>query len=804
MLKNQIIMAIRNIERQKVYTFINIAGLSTGIASCILILLFVSGELSYDRYHEKSNRTFRIGIESAHGGTHFFSSLTSGAMKDALDNELAEVEVTCRLYPVTRPLIKVGDRSFMEDNFFYADSSFFNVFTVSMIEGEPHTALSQPNSVILSRETAERLFGSDDAMGRTILLNETHLLEVTGISENMPVNSHFRYDYLASVETVIPELMEYFRRWLYNYLYTYVVLAESADKEAFNEKLQELVYRYVSPESELSVGRGIEAFEKEGGFYKFRTELIEDIHLHSDADHQINEGGSIVAVYFFSIIAGLILIIACINFMNLATARFSCRAKETGVRKILGSTRGNLVRQFLIESVLVSMISMVIAIALLEVSLPFLNNITQRSLEMNYLSGWYIVPGLIIFSLLTGILAGSYPAFFLSSFRPVKVLKGDTGSGDRNSLLRKILVITQFSVTIALFIATFLVSGQLRYINSRDPGYDKEGLLVLKRTQILGDQQETFRDELLKLEGIINASYCNALPGYRTGGTAIYRYGQPLEELAQIMVVTADQHYLETMGMRLAEGRFFSAGYGTDAETAIINKPLARVLGFGEPVSGSIVFPHEDLVSPVIGVLDDANFESMHRNIRPLVLRKSSSPERLLAIRIDGTDIQQVLNHIEKQWTGFTGDAPFVWSFLEDDLLSLYLQDLRTRNIFEIFAMLAVIIAALGLLGMASYNTEKRTKEIGIRKAMGASPSSVMLLMSKEINMLILIAAIISWPVAWFLMNRWLNNFAYRIEPGFLAFLGATVITYIIALLTVGLQSWRAANLNPVDVLRNE
>ncbi len=797
-------MAIRNLARQKGYSAINIAGLTIGIASCILILLFVTSELSYDKHHEKSNRIYRIGIEAVFGDSHFFSAYTSGAMKEALDYELADVEESCRLYHITRPVIRVEDRSFVEDNFFYADSNFFRVFTVPLIEGDHATALSRPNTVILSQETSQRLFGSDNIIGETIRVDGRYLLEVTGISANMPYNSHFRYDFLASIETVIPDQQDNFQYWVNNNLYTYMLLADNIDTGLLDDRLQELVYKYVGPEVEMVMGIDIEAFENEGGVYRFFTENIEDIYLWSDADHQITEGGSITTVYFFSIIAVFILIIACINFMNLATARFSGRAKEIGVRKTLGSTRGNLIRQFLVESILVSLISMVIAITLLELSLPFFNSITYKSFEINYFADWYIIPGLLMFSLLTGILAGSYPAFFLSSFKPVKVLKGETVSGGRSSGLRKILVVAQFTITIALFVATFVVSGQLKFIYSKDPGYSKESILVLKRTQIFGDQQEAFRDELLKHESIINASFCSALPGYSTSGTSVYGYGAPPEDLVQIQVVWADKHYLETMGMSLVEGRYFSPDYSTDAEATIINKPLARVLGFDNPGSGSIVYPGLGLVSPVIGVLEDANFESLHRNIRPLVIRKIGSPGWLMAIRLDGNDFSSAINHIEEQWTTFTGSDLFVWSLLEHDLMQLYTQEIRTRNIFEIFALLAVIIAALGLLGMASFNTEKRTKEIGVRKAMGASPSSIIILLSREINMLVLTATILSWPAAWFLMDRWLDNFAYRIEPGILTFLAATAITYIIALLTVGFQAWRAANLNPVDVLRNE
>ncbi len=804
MLKNHLVIAFRNLIRQKGFSLINLAGLTIGIASCLLIILFVSSELSYDRHHEKSGRIYRAGIEALFGDSHVFSAVTSGAMKDALDYEFSEVEEACRLYHITRPVIRVGESSFVEDNFFYADSNFFNLFTVPLIEGDPATALSRPNTVILSQETAQRLFGNDNPVGKTLMVNENYLLEVTGVSENMPHNSHFRYDFLASIETVKSAMEQYWRRWTSNNVYTYLLLAENTDRNTFAERLQELVYKYVGPEVEMVMGIDIEAFETEGGVYRFFIENIEDIHLYSEVDNQLNEGGSITNVYFFSIIAIFILIIACINFMNLSTARFSARAKEIGVRKTLGSSKGNLIRQFLVESVLVSVIAMLLAITLLELTIPFFNKLTYKSFELSYLSDWYIVPGLLLFSLVTGIVAGSYPAFFLSSFKPVTVLKGETGAGDRTSGLRKVLVVAQFAITIALFAATFIVSGQLRFIHFKDPGYAKEGLLVLKRTHILGDRQTAFRDELILHESILNASYCTSLPGYDFSGTSTHKYGDSPENIAQTLVIWADEHYLETMGMQLAEGRFFSADYGTDTDAVIINQPLSRVMGLEQPTSEALAFPHRNLVSPVIGVLEDANFESLHRTIRPLIIWKLDNPAWLMAIRLDGNQVSSALAHIEDQWTEFAGDAPFVWSFLDEDLMQHYSQDIRTRNIFEIFALLAVFIAALGLLGMASFNTEKRTKEIGIRKAMGASPTSIIILLSKEINILILAATIISWPAAWFLMDRWLDNFAYRIEPGILTFLAATAVTYIIALLTVGLQSWRAANLNPVDILRNE
>lgn len=804
MLKNYLIIAYRNLIRQKGYSLINIAGLTIGIASCIMILLFVSSELSYDRYHEKSDRIYRAGVEALFGDSHFFSAVTSGAMKDALDYEFSEVEEACRLQYVTRPVVRIRDRSFVEDNFFYADSNFFDVFSVPFIKGDPVTALSRPNTVVISEETAKRYFGDENPLGRVIRVNENYDLEITGITENMPHNSHFRYDFLGSVETIRPDQEEYWRYWTSNNLYTYFLLQENTDEARFNERLQELVYKYVAPEVETRMGIEIESFETEGGVYRFFKERLNDIHLYSNSDNQVSAGGNITVIYFFSLIAIFILVIACINFMNLATARFSGRAKEIGVRKTLGSSRGHLIRQFLIESVLVSLISMVLAITLVELTLPWFNELTSKTFEINYLADWYILPGLIVFSLLIGILAGSYPAFFLSSFKPVNVLKGELSTGDKSSRFRRILVVVQFAITIVLIISTFIVSSQLNYWLSQDQGYKKEGLFLLKRAHILGDRQNAFREELLKTEGIVNASFCSSVPGYSFSGTSINRYGAPSEELVQTLLIRADEHYHETMGMELSEGRFFSSEYGADDDAIIINETLSGVLRLESPISENIVFPHINLISPVLGVLKDTNFESLHRDIRPMIIRKLDSPGWLMAIRIDSQNIPSVIENIGNRWTEFTGDAPFVWSFLENDILELYNQEMRTRSIFTVFSILAVFIACLGLLGMASFTTEKRTKEIGIRKAMGASAGSVMLLLSKEINLLILISTLLAWPAAWVLMKNWLDNFAYRIEPGILIFIASSLITYIIALSTVSFQAYRAARLNPVDTLRNE
>ncbi len=800
---NYLKVILRNLSREKGYALINIAGLTVGIASCILILLLISNELSYDRYHKNADKIFRVGIEALFGDSNINSVLTSGAMKEVLDNEFSEIEEACRLIYVTRPLVKVDNRSFVEEDFFYTDSNFFDVFSVTLLKGDPGTVLSRPNTVVISEDAANKLFGDGNPVGKMLRVNDHHELEITGVSKNMSYNSHFRFDFLGSIATISRENQESWRYWTTNILYTYILLGENILRTDIEDKMQDLVYKYVGPEVE-TVGINIESFETGGGTYRFFLEALPDIHLHSKADNQLNPGGSVTYIYFFSIIAIFLLLIACINFMNMATARFANRAKEVGIRKVVGSTRGQLMQQFLAESVLISLVAIIFAITLVELVLPFFNFLTSKNLIISYTTNWYVLPSILLFAVFVGLLAGSYPAFFLSSFQPVKVLKGEVNSGIKSNKLRKVLVVVQFSITIALLIGTFIVSEQLEYWQSRDQGYNREGLVILKRTHILYDQQKTFREELINNEYIINASFCSSIPGYSFGATSIYKYGSPSEDLVQSGLIMADDNYFKTMGIELTEGRFFSHEYGTDSETIVINETFMRVMGLQNPTEESIVFPNINMTSPIIGVFKNVNFESLHRNIRPMIIRKLEDPGWLMVIRVKNENMPAVMYSIENSWTSFAGDAPFIYSFLENDLLELYNQEIRTRRIFTIFSLLAIFIACLGLLGMASFTAEKRTKEIGIRKAMGASLISIYTLLTREVVVLVLYAALFAWPVAWFVMTRWLENFSYRIHPGVATFIISTLISLVIALLTISYQARKAATANPVDSLKYE
>lgn len=801
MFRNYMKIALRNLVREKGYAFINIGGLTIGIASCILILIYITNELTYDRHNEKSDRIYRAGIEAVFGDSHFFSAYTSDVMKDALEYEFSEVEESVRLVSGNMTVVKLDNQSFIEEKFFYSDPNFFRVFTVPLITGDPQTVLSRPNTVVISMTAASKYFGKENPVGKTILVNEKYEMEITGVSSDIPSNSHFRFEFLGSIQTIKPENNPY---WTSNNLYTYVLLVPGTSITDFGIKLQELVYKYVGPEVEKIMGINIDAFEESGGVYSFFLEALPDIHMHSKTDNQLEPGGNMTYIYFFSIIAAFLLLIACINFMNMATARYTNRAKEVGVRKVVGSTRGQLIQQFLTESVLTSIAAIILAMTIVELILPWFNFLTSKSLEIAYLDKWYFIPLIIFFALFTGVLSGSYPAFFLSSFQPVKILKGGVTSGMKSNRLRKALVVLQFTITIALLVSTFIVSTQLNYWQSHDQGYKKDGLFIAKRVHVLGERQDAFREELMKHRGILNVSFSSSVPGYDFEGTSLHELGKPSEELVQTALIYTDEYYLETLGMEMAEGRFFSSDYGTDNEAVVINETFANVMSLENATTKSIVFPHRNMITPVIGVLKNVNFESLHQNIRPLTIKKLDSPAYLMTVRMENENIPAVIASIENMWKDFAGDAPFVWSFLEEDLLELYNQDIRTGYIFSIFSLLAIFIACLGLFGMASFTAEKRTKEIGIRKAMGASLGSIYMLLIKEVIILVLFATVISWPVAWYVMNSWLENFAYSIKPGLTAFILSTLFAFIIAIFTVSYQSRKAAIANPVDSLKYE
>ncbi len=811
MIKNNLTIAYRNLIRKKGYSFINIAGLAIGIASSILILLFVSDELSYDRHHENADNIYRVCMNASMQGNSLRAPITPAPMAATLIADFPEVASAVRFFNFdATPILRNGDRSYVERNFVWADSTVFDVFTYNMIRGDKRSALSRPNTIILTESAASKYFGADDPIGQTLEMgNDRTHFEVTGIIEDPPLNSHFSFDVMASF---VSHPQHQNQMWVSNNYFTYILLEEGADPDALEAKFPGMLETYMGPQIEMALGVSLDEFYESGEEWGYYLQPLTSIHLHSDLQYEIQANGSITTVIVFSIIALFILVIASINFMNLSTARSAGRAREIGLKKVAGSSRSQLISQFLGESVFLSFISLLVALVLVELALPSFNNIADKQLQLNYFSSLYTIPGLILVGIIVGFMSGSYPAFYLASFEPVKVLKGKLQSGLKSSRLRGILVIFQFLITIILFIGTLTVYKQMNYISTKDIGLEPENVLVIHRAySIPFEQRETFCEEITGHSGILATSKAHAIPGTPFSGNAFRREGTTSREQHIISNAWVDWDYAEVLQLQMVEGRFFSRDYASDSLAVVLNETAVRSMGYTDAVgkrvyqtgAGGTEDAPEDIAFTIIGVVKDFHFESLHQTINPMILNPGQWGGYIIA-RVRPGSSSAAIDFIRERWAEFVDDQPLEYSFLIDDLTAGYRTEQRTGMIFSIFSILSIFIACLGLLGLASFTTEQRNKEIGIRKAMGASVSSVMALLSKEINMLVLISTLLAWPVAWYFMKNWLENFAYRIEMGIAVFVVASVFTYLIALFTVSFQSYRAARLNPVDTLRDE
>lgn len=811
MLRNYITIAFRNLWRKRGYSFINISGLAIGIASSVMILLFVQDEMSYDRYHENAPNIYRVCLKASMQGNSLEAPITPAPLAATIVADYPEVINAVRFFNFdASPIIRSGDRSFIERYFVYADSTLFDIFSFPMIKGDPAKALNRPNTIVLTESAAGKYFGEEDPVGQILEVgNERTPFEITGIIEDIPPNSHFTFDVAASF---VSHPQHQNQVWVSNNYYTYILLDEQADPFGLQAKFPEMLEKYMGPQVEMVMGVTIEEFYESGEEWGYYLQPLTNIHLHSDLQYEIRANGSITTVIVFSIIAIFILVIASINFMNLSTARSAGRAKEIGLKKVAGSNRPQLVNQFLGESVFLSFISLLLALVLVEIFIPAFNNLADKQLGLHYFTRWYTIPVLIITGIFVGFMSGSYPAFYLASFDPVKVLKGKLQAGPGSSRLRGILVIFQFVITIVLFISTLTVYRQMSYINSKDLGMDPENVLVIHRANSIPfEQRETFCQELTAFSGIISTSKAHAIPGTSFSGNAFRREGTATREQHIISNSWVDWDYAEVLGLEMAEGRFFSRDFASDSLAVVLNETAVRSMGYTDPVgirvlqtaAGGTQEAPEDIAFTIIGVVKDFHFESLHQTINPMILSPGQWGGYIIA-RIQPGGTGESIDYVREKWNDFVDDQPLEYSFLIDDLTADYRTEERTGLIFSIFAILSVFIACLGLLGLASFTTEQRNKEIGIRKAMGASAGSVILLLSKEINLLILISTLLSWPVAWYLMRNWLDNFAYRTDIGIISFISASLITYLIALLTVSFQAYSAARLNPVDTLRDE
>jgi putative ABC transport system permease protein len=807
MFKNNLVIAWRNIKRHKGYSFINISGLAMGMATCLLILMFVSDELSYDAFNEKADRIYRVAGAFRYGGRDIDIAVAPAPMAKVLLDEFPEVEDAVRFTQRGRYIFRYGQNSYKETRVSYVDASFFNLFSIPLLKGDPETALTQPNTILLSRKTAQKYFGDQNPIGKILKQNDRTDYMVTGVFEEIPDNSHFHFDILISMIS-FPDSKNLI--WLRQNYQTYILLRQGADPAAVEAKFPDLLVKYMDPQIKAFMRKSLEELTASGAVGgEFFLQPLRDIHLHSDLIGEMEATSDVKYVYIFTAIALFILIIASINYMNLSTARSARRAREVGIRKVLGSFRSQLVRQFLTESMLLSLISLVVALVLLRLALPFFNGLTGKSLSMIDLGSATMLVVLVLVALTVGVLAGSYSAFFISAFRPVNVLKGHMKSGIKSGWLRSALVVFQFAASTVLIIGTFVVSNQLHYIQNKKLGYNKEQVLILNNTYLLGDQIEAFKNEILSYPQVVNATITGYLPIPSDRNlSAPLPEGQRGSVKATFMQNwKVDYDYIKTMGMKIVAGRDFSRDYSTDTKAAIINQETARQFGWDEPVGkriGRIVSdPGNIELFEVIGVVEDFHYETLKETIGPLVMFLGDSNGRI-SFRIETKDIPGTIGLLRTKWKEFLPNQPFEYSFMDERFADMYKTEQRINKIFGVFAFFAIFIGCLGLFGLAAFTAERRTKEIGIRKVLGASAPGIIRLLIREFVILIAVANVIAWPVAFWVMKRWLEDFSYRISMSVWLFAGAGSLTLLVALLTVGYQAVKAAIANPADSIRYE
>ena len=802
MIRNYILTAIRSIIRQKGFSLINILGLTLGLSVSFLILFYIFDELGFDKFHKDSDRIYRMVIRGNLGEMNLNAAVTPKALAGKLAKDVPEVEMST-VFDIESSsyLLKFGDNKLYERDFLYADTTFLKIFDFPLIYGEGISALSRPYSLIVSEDFAAKYFGLKDPTGEIIRINEQKDYTITGVFKKLPSQSHISFDFLISMETKVMEsgglLLE---NWEELNSYTYVKLHENADLQNLQEKLDTIVIQNI-----LNNERGVNVD------LRIFPQNITDIHLHSDLLGEIKENSDISYIFVLLAIVGGIIVIASINFMNLSTAKSASRAKEVGIRKILGSHKSMLVSQFISESVLISLISFVLSLALIELSLPVFNEITGKYLSINYLSNGYL---LLFFgiALLTGFLAGSYPAFYLSSFQPVKVLQNRMRIGRTGNLkLRNVLVFIQFAISTGLIICTIIIYLQLNFLRSKELGFDKESVISIEmRNTELRENATVLKDAIVQIAGVESASLSTTYPGRGLTGSSFTPEGTDEKNPWLIFGFHADEDFAEnTMRMKILQGRDFRKDYGSDTNAVIINETLKNKLGWIDPIGKKIfpTYPEETKNKRefiVIGVVADFHFQSLYEEVDPMMIHLLDEPPPLLLVRMNPEIQSETLKQINQTWSRLNPEHPFDYEFLNDFFENFYYSEKRIGKILIYLTIFAIFIASIGLLGLASFTAEQRTKEIGIRKVMGASALSISARLSLEYLKMICLASVIAWPVSYFLMYNWLEKFSYRTEIPLWVFAVATLITTVMSLFVVNFQTIKAANSNPVESLRYE
>lgn len=811
MFQNYFTIAFRNLKKQRFYTFINIAGLAVGVASCLIIMLYVTNELSYDKHFKDYERVYRVQPEIKFGDNHLFLSVAPAPLYETLMKDFPEVESAARFWNQGTRIFRRTEESYKEQNTIFADSSIFNVFDMKFVAGDRKTALTEPNTMVISRKAAEKYFPGEVALGQTLISSGGTNWKITGVIENIPGNSHFYIDFFMSLVS-----NEYNKdgNWTSNNFQTYLKLRPGASAKDLEAKFPKMIDTYVTPQARNVFGNDftMENFFAQGNKFEYTLIAVTDIHLHSDRIGELGANSDITYIYLFSAIAGFILVIACINFMNLSTARSANRAKEVGIRKVMGSFRSHLIKQFLMESILLSVISFVIAVAVAWIALPMFNELARKELTMPFSSPvfWMVFAAAM---LITGLLAGLYPSFFLSAFRPVNVLKGKMALGTKSGVVRGALVVFQFWISIVLVVGTIAVNRQLSYIQTTKLGFNKDQVIVVQDAYALKDQLQSFKNEVEKDSRIQSGTISSFLPvdGTARSDNSHWPEGKsPTEEnMVSIQTWRVDYDYVKTLGMKIIDGRDFDRNFLSDSNGVIINQSAARAFGYLEDPVGKKITTFNDnelktlRTTTIIGVVEDFHYESLRQAIGPLALFVEKSTG-FISFRFNSQNTKDIISLIEQHWRKMGPGVPFDYTFLDEDFGKMYAAEERLGDIFTVFAVLAIVIACLGLFALTAFTAEQRTKEIGIRKVLGASVSGIVVLLSKEFGKLILIAFVLAAPVAWYGIDQWLQGYEYRTEIGVAVYLIAGLSAFAVAWLTMSFQSIRAALTNPIKALRSE
>jgi len=813
MFKNYLKIAFRNLRKDRAYSFINITGLSIGIASCIMILLFIKSQLGYDSFYKYSDQIYRVATHELVNNATFNTALTPAPLGEELRRDYPQVVNYTRINrsfitDYGYPIVKYGDKVFSEKHFFLADSTFFGVFNLPFIKGDPQKALSQPNSVVITESTAKKYFGNINPIGKMLNVDQNKDFMVTGVVKDVPANSHFHFDLLGSLCSYSKNADQ---DWLTSDYYTYIILRKGVDINSFKEKLKNVVQKYVDPQISQVAVVNLSKMRSEGRLkWDYFLQPVTSIHLHSHLESELEANGDITYIYIFSAVALLILLIACINFMNLSTARSERRAKEVGIRKTLGSNIALLVGQFFTESIMMSFIAFAIAVSLVEILMPLFNNISGQNIKPDSLLNLGTVPLLIGIAIIVGILAGGYPAFYLSRFHPALILRNSRGRGTDKSWLRNTLVVFQFSVSIVLFIGTFMIYSQLNYMQNINLGLDKENVIIINRTNNLDQQIQSFKHELLSNPDILHVSNSTTVPGYGFSSAGCRIGDTPGNQTRIIMTMGSDENFAKTYKIKMAEGRYFSKEFPSDTSAVVLNEAAVSAFGVKNPVGKELIkvgqTPSQRKTYKIIGVTKNFNYESLRGKIRPLAIHMlpDLNSGRFVSVRVSSNDYPALIAFMKSKWEEFAGEEAFNYDFLDQHLDQLYSSSQKTGKISTIFSVLAILISSLGLLGLAAFVTEQKTKEIGIRKVLGASTPEIVYLLSKEFAKWVVLANLIAWPVAYFLMKNWLQNFAYRINMNIWVFIAAGVGALIVAFVTISFHAVKAALANPIDSLQYE